>query len=414
MPFACLEASVIISGAGNGVAVVALPWLVLERTGNPAAAGIMGAATAFPLLLSSLFSGSVADTLGRRATSIVADVLSAISVAAIPFVDATIGLNLPLFVLLAAIGAVFDPAGATAREAMLPDVAARAGMRLERANGIHEAAWGVAYMVGPGVGGLLIATIGAGGALWATSLTFLVSVLLIAFLRTPGVGRPATHERPTGILRGSLEGLSFVWRDRVLRTLTVLTMVIVAIYLPIEGVILPVVFEEQGAAGRLGGTLMALSGGGVAGSLLYGAVAQRFSRRSVLIGSLVGAAAAILAISLLPPYPLLVAAAALAGFFWGPFGPLLNLRMQTFTPPAMRGRVLGILIATEYAAGPAAYLLVGWLVARFGPETVFLGTGILMVAACLGFAALPTLKHLDDEGPYSAELQPPDIKPPAV
>ncbi len=393
---------------------MALPWLVLERTGNAAAAGVVGAAAAFPLLLSSLFSGSLADTLGRRATSIVADVFSAISVAAIPFIDATMGLDLPLFVLLVAIGAVFDPAGATAREAMLPDVAARAGMRLERANGIHEAAWGVAYMVGPGVGGLLIATVGASGALWATSLTFLVSVLLIAFLRAPGVGRPATHERPSGIVRGSLEGLSFVWRDRVLRALTVLTMVIVAIYLPIEGVILPVVYEAQGAAGRLGGTLMALSAGGVAGSLLYGAVAQKLSRRAVFVGSLIGAALAILAMSLLPPFPLLIVAAALAGFFWGPFGPLLNLRMQTFTPPSMRGRVLGVLIASEYAAGPLGYLLVGWLAARLGPETVFLGTGILMVATCLGFAALPTLKHLDDEGPYSAALQPPDIKPPAV
>jgi MFS family permease len=241
-----------------------------------------------------------------------------------------------------------------------------------------------------------------------------VSVLLIALLRTPGVGRPVTHERPTGIARGSLEGLSFVWRDRVLRALTVLTMVVVAIYLPIEGVILPVLFEAQGTAGRLGGTLMALSAGGVAGSLLYGAVAQRLPRRAVLTGSLIGAALAILAMSLLPPYPVLVVAAALAGFFWGPFGPLLNLRMQTFTPPAMRGRVLGVLIATEYAAGPAGYLLVGWLVARFGPETVFLGTGVLMVAACLGFAALPALAHLDDEGPYSATLQPPDIKPPAT
>jgi len=407
-----LESSVVISGAGNGVAAVALPWLVLERTGNPAAAGIIGAAAAFPLLLSSLFSGSVADTLGRRATSMVADVLSAISVAAIPFIDATIGLDLPLFVLLAAIGAVFDPAGATAREAMLPDVAARAGMRLERANGIHEAAWGVAYMVGPGVGGLLIATVGASGALWATSVTFVASVLLVAFLRTPGVGRPATHERPAGILRGSLEGLSSVWRDRVLRALMFLTMVLVAIYLPIEGVILPVVFEAQGAAGRLGGTLMALSAGGVAGSLLYGVVAQRLSRRTVFVTSLIGAALAILAMSFLPPYPLLVAAAALAGFFWGPFGPLLNLRMQTFTPPAMRGRVLGVLIAAEYAAGPLGYLLAGWLAARLGAETVFLATGILMVAVCFGFSALPMLKHLDDEGPYSAELQPPDIKPP--
>ncbi len=86
-PFVFLEASVVFSGAGNGVASVAIPWLVLERTGDPAAAGIVGAATALPLLASSVFSGALADTLGRRRMSVVADALSALSVAAIPLVD---------------------------------------------------------------------------------------------------------------------------------------------------------------------------------------------------------------------------------------------------------------------------------------------------------------------------------------
>ncbi|MCJ7795687.1 MAG: MFS transporter, partial [Thermoleophilia bacterium] len=152
-PFVLLEAAVVTSGAGNGIASVAVPWLILERTGDPVAAGLVGAATALPLLLSSLFSGAVVDTLGQRRTSMLSDVLSAVSVAAIPLVDLVLGLDLGLIMALAVMGALFDPAGATAREAMLPSVAARGGIPLERGNGIHEAAWGVAYMVGPGLGG---------------------------------------------------------------------------------------------------------------------------------------------------------------------------------------------------------------------------------------------------------------------
>jgi MFS family permease len=412
-PFTLLEVAVVVSGAGNGVAAVAIPWLILERTGNPAAAGLVGAAPALPLLISALFSGAVVDTLGQKRTSILSDVLSAISVAAIPVVDMVFGLDLALITALAVLGALFDPAGATAREAMLPSVAARGRIPLERANGIHEAAWGIAYMIGPGLGGILVGLVGAAGALWATSLAFVLSIGAIALLRAPGVGRPAEEERPATILRGSLDGIAFVWNMRTLRAMALITMVVVAVYMPIEGVVLPVVFESQGAPGRLGLVLTALSAGAVLGSLLYSAVADRVRRYPLFVSALILASLSVFAMSLLPPYPLLVAAGALAGFFWGPMGPLLNLDMQINTPPSMRGRVLGVLMAMTYAAGPAGYLAAGWLVNRYGVESVFLGIGILIVAVAVVSSFVPSLRALDEEGPYEAELSPPEIRPPA-
>lgn len=401
------------SGAGNGIASVAIPWLILERTGDPVAAGLVGAATALPLLLSALFSGAVVDTLGQRRTSMLSDVLSAISVAAIPVADLVLGLDLGLIVVLVVVGALFDPAGATAREAMLPSVAARARLPLERGNGIHEAAWGVAYMVGPGLGGLLVALVGAVGTLWVTALAFVLSIAAIALVKAPRVGRPAEEERPASILRGSADGLSLVWKARVLRTLVLIEMVLVAVYMPIEGVVLPVFFEDQQAPGRLGLVLMALSAGAVAGALLYSVLARRIRRFPLYVSALVLASFSILAMSLLPAYPLLVAAGALAGFFSGPLGPLLNFQMQTTTPPSMRGRVVGVMMATSYAAGPAGYLVVGWLIQRYGVEPVFLGLGALFVVVAVVGSFLPALRGLDEEGPYEAELTAPELRPPA-
>ncbi len=411
MPFAYLEASVAISGAGNGVAAVAIPWLVLERTGNPAAAGIVGAATALPLLASSLFSGALADTLGRRRTSIVADALSALSVASIPLVDLLFGLDLTLIALLAAVGALFDPAGATSREAMLPEVARRGGVPLEHANGIHEAAWGTAYLVGPGIGGVLIAWVGAAGALWVTAGGFMLSILAISLVRTPGVGRPEAHEKPKNLLEGSKEGLAFVWHLRLLRTMVLVIMVVVAVYMPIEGVLLPVIFEAQDEPQRLGIVLAAMSAGSIVGSLAYSALARRMRRHHLFSAGLLLAAASVLWLSFVPPFGQMVVAGALAGFFWGPAGPLMNLVMQIHTPPAKRGRVLGVVMASYYAAGPLGYLLVGWLVKRYGVEKVFLGIGIAMVLAAAVGALMPALRALDDEGPYEAELRATDAKP---
>jgi hypothetical protein len=96
--------------------------------------------------------------------AIVSDVLSGTSVLLIPLADALGWLSVGLLAVLAVLGALFDPAGAAAREAMLPEAAAQAGWTLDRANGIHETVFGLAFLVGPGLGGLLIAVVGASGA----------------------------------------------------------------------------------------------------------------------------------------------------------------------------------------------------------------------------------------------------------
>ena len=63
-PLVLLEAATLLSGAGNGAALVLLPWIALERTGEASAAGLLAAATALPLLVSSLLSGTIVDRLG--------------------------------------------------------------------------------------------------------------------------------------------------------------------------------------------------------------------------------------------------------------------------------------------------------------------------------------------------------------
>ncbi|MFI7574622.1 MFS transporter [Micromonospora sp. NPDC049497] len=393
-PLLLVEAATLLSATGNGVAVVALPWLVLERTGSATAAGVVAAAGGLPLLLSSLVSGTVVDLLGRRRTAMVSDALSAASVAAIPLVDATLGLNLGWIVALAVLGAVFDPAGLTARETLLPAAAHAAGWRIERANGVHEAIFGLAFLIGPGVGGLLIATVGPGPTFWVTAAGFAVSVLLIAAVRLPGAGRP--ERPPSGLWRGTLEGLRFVWRDRLLRTIALITMVLVALYLPVEGVLLPAWFVAQGEPARLGAVLMAMSAGAVLGALGSSAAGRLVRRRTLMAVALVVTGVALLGLAFLPPYPVLLGFAVLVGLAYGPVNPLSNYAMQTRTPEHLRGRVVGVMTSFAYAAGPAGYLLAGPLVEGLGLRTAFLVlAGALLVAAVVA-APLPVLRALDE------------------
>src|SRR6201990_985125 len=113
----------LMAGAGNGISLVAFPWLVLQRNGSALEASIVAMAGTLPLLVATLIAGAAVDYLGRRRVAMISDALSALAVAAVPVIAMTFGvgaINVAVLACLAALGAFFDPAGITAREAMLP------------------------------------------------------------------------------------------------------------------------------------------------------------------------------------------------------------------------------------------------------------------------------------------------------
>ena len=133
-----LEASTLLSSTGNGITIVALPWLVLERTGSPTAAGVVAAATALPLLAGSLLAG----TLRTPSASVVSPGRPTPRPRArrrrSRWWSSTVGLARLVLVALAVLGALQDPAGLTARETLLPAAADAARWRLIRVNGLRK------------------------------------------------------------------------------------------------------------------------------------------------------------------------------------------------------------------------------------------------------------------------------------
>src|SRR3954452_23249980 len=138
------------AGAGNGISLVAFPWLVLQRDGSAVKASIVAMAGTLPLLVATLIAGAAVDYLGRRRVSMISDALSALSVIAVPVIALAFGVhvvNVAVLAGLAALGALFDPAGMTARETTLPEAAQRAGWTLDHANSVYEAVFNLSYIV---------------------------------------------------------------------------------------------------------------------------------------------------------------------------------------------------------------------------------------------------------------------------
>jgi H+ antiporter protein len=398
--FAALSAA-----AGNGISMIAFPWLVLQHNGSASDAAIVAGAASLPLLFSTLIAGTAVDYLGRRRVSVISDALSAATVAAVPVLALTIGhdsITVGVLAVLAGLAALFDPAGITARQSMLPEAAAAAGWTLDRTNGFYEAIFNGAYVVGPGLGGLLIATVGGINTMWVTVGAFGVSILAIGVLRLPGVAAPSVEARPDGVWSGMLDGLRFVWNLRVLRTLALVDLAMTALYLPMESVLFPKYFTDRHEPAHLGWVLVALSIGGLAGALAYPWLVRRMSRRSTLLTAMLTLGVCSALISTLPPLPVILLLCALIGLVYGPIAPIYNYVMQTKSPPQLRGRVVGVMTSLAYAAGPLGFMLAGPLTDAAGLRTTFLVLAIPMIVIGLVSLGLSSLRELDESpGPVT-------------
>jgi H+ antiporter protein len=396
-PLFLIFLAALTAGAGNGISIVAFPWLVLQHNGSALDASIVAMAGTLPLLVATLIAGAAVDYLGRRRVSMISDGLSALAVAAVPVIALTFGvgaINVAVLAGLAALGAFFDPAGMTARETMLPEAATRAEWTLDHANSVYEAVFNLAYIVGPGIGGLLIATLGGINTMWVTAGAFLLSISAVAVLRLEGAGTPNREHLPQ-VWAGIVEGLKFVWHTPVLRTLAFIDLAATGLYMPMESVLFPKYFTDRNEPAQLGWVLVALSVGGLIGALGYAVWSKYSNRRTIMLIAVLVLGVAMTVIAFLPPLPVILVLCAIVGLVYGPMAPIYNYVMQTRAPSHLRGRVVGVMGSLAYAAGPLGLVVAGPLADAAGLHVTFLALSLPMLLLGVVAIFLPALRHLD-------------------
>jgi MFS family permease len=380
LPIAALLAADAVSNTGNTIARIAIPWFVLEATGSAALTGLAAFFTFLPVVISAFFGGALVDRFGFRRTSVAADLASAAAVAAIPLVDALSGIEVWQVMALVFVGALLDAPGVTAREALLPDLAELGSMRIERAAGLHGAIARGSVLVGAPLGGVLVATLGTTTALWIDAASFLVSALivraLVPALRPHGQG----EDDPTRYFAQLAEGVRFIASDRLLRAIVLTVLLTNFLDAPISSVVYPVLVRETfGGPEYLGLMLGTFGGAAFVGSLAFGALGHRLRRRGVFVGCFFTCALMLLVISTLPPFPVVLAALAVAGFAAGPLNPVIGAVEYERVPPRLRGRVFGAVTAGAWASIPLGTILGGIAVQALGVQTTLLLIGIAYV-----------------------------------
>lgn len=385
-----------LSLLGNTVAAIALPWLVLLRTGDAAAVGLVAAASALPMLVSAVAGGVLIDRVGRRRLSVGADLASAVCVAALPVVDGLSGLTVAWFVVLGVAGVVFDVPGMTAREALASDVASATGVGMERLAGLRESISGGVVILGPAAAGALIMIADPTTVLWLTAACSALAALVTLTL-PKHIGLQSTPSPEGGGLRADVaRGFGVLRRDRVLTAITLVSAGSAVVLAPLENLVLPVYLVGEGSPGGFGLVVSCLAVGGIGGAGLYAAFGSRWSRRTVFVTAQIVSTVGTAGLALLPPVPVMLVAAVLAGIGAGPMSSLLLVLVMERIPEEVRGRVLGLQNAVSMTAIPlgtlGAGLLVEWIGLRQTGALLAVSWGVVALSA----VALPALRQLDE------------------
>ncbi|WP_313407485.1 MFS transporter [Aeromicrobium sp.] len=397
-------ASYFVSVLGNSIAAIALPLIVLQSTGSAMSAGWVAAATAVPAVLAGLFMGVVIDRINRVTSSVVTDLVSAASVAALPIVDGLVGLEVGWFVLFGVVGSLGDVPGMTAREALLPRVARSSTISTERLIGLRESLGGISLLIGPAVAGLLMTLFEGSTVLWVTAGTsFLAALLTLGIPRH--VGRPddAPATAPLGAWNEFVEGWRLLTRTRLVAVVTGLSLLSVMTLSAFQALILPVHFTLIDQPGRLGFVLTSIAAGLLTGSALYVAFTHRLTRRVWLVTGLLVSSLGFLVIGLLPTTWLLLTGGFVLGLGSGLCGALLGLLTISAVPESALGRVMGTQNALMTAAAPAAILLAAVVIEQVSLTVAALGFVALWVLTSVVAVADPALRDLDPNEPETVD-----------
>jgi MFS family permease len=379
-----LAAAALFASAGNSAVHIAIPWLVLEITGSSANAGVVLGISGFSVIFTAPIIGGLIAVLGARPVSIWADIISAGSVVLFPIIGTLFGLNLASLLIIAIVGALFDPAGSTARKSLIQPVAERDGLSLLKFNGTYEAAATIGTVIGPTGAALAIGFVGINTTFYLIAIVFILASCLAFFI--PVVTTHVQTEESFSISNVFSEtriGIKALWRDKPLMSLVGLYTLLTAIYMPVESIVLSRYFRDINEPQTLGFVLSAMSVGIVIGALQFHRAVRVFSPGNMVIISMTLIGAVVCAMAFLPNAIIFIGLGLALGLAFGPVSPMNNFLVQQRMPQHLHGPVFGTQFSLMYLATPAGTLALGLIVQSVAIPPLLFWIGALFIGVTL-------------------------------
>ena len=385
--FRLLAGGQFTSTIGDYCYAVALPWLVLSTHGSAILLGTVLACYGVPRTVLIPVGGVLADKVGPRTVMLAADAARCVLVAVLAVLAARHTVSLAaLGPVAAGIGAgegLFIPASFAIMPSLLN------GERLAAGNAISTAAVQAGSLLGPALGGALVAATRV--STWAFAIdaaSFAVSAATLALIprkAAAGTLSAAADEAAADGADGGDQGvLAFMKKSRALQVILVMVIAANLAGGGIDGVALPSLAHARFGAAGYGALLACFAAGSVLGTLA--AARTGGLRRPTIFASMVFLVdATALALT---PYLGGEAGAAAALFVGGAANGLGNVTfltvMQKRTPPALLGRVMSAIMLCAFGSFPLSVAVSGVLVRHIGPSLFFPVAGGIVAVAILG------------------------------
>jgi MFS family permease len=372
---------------------IAEAWLVLQLTGSSLALGSVLVLGAVPRAVLMAVGGAVVDRLSARVTMVGSMALRAAFVA--PFAALVITGHAQMWqvYVVALVMGVGDAFFMPARSAILPSVVAPS--ELEASNAVLNVSGQSAVVVGPVVGGLIVAALGTGWAFAADGLFFAIGLLFVLWLpRTQS--NAAGMARPRAGLGGDIvAGLRYAWADYGIRLTLIVIAVIDFAANGAIGVGLPTLAHGRYAAGAAGlGVLFGAWGVGATAGAIGAGLVRPPKRMGLLIVALcVWLGLGMVGVGLVPSLAPAALLMGLSGIGTGVVNTYGISWLQRRTERSMAGRVMSLIMLASVGLTPIGYAASGAL-AQFNPALLFLIAGAMMIACGLGAVASPRVRAL--------------------
>ncbi len=393
--FGLLWAGDSVSQIGDGVFTVAIAWQVYALSNAPTALAIVGLARVVPMIGFVLFSGALADRLDRRSLLIVGAAVPGAAVAVLAALALGGGLVLWQIWAISAVVGLGRAIAGPASGAIVPELVPQA--LLVQANSLSQLMRPLAAtLIGPALGGVLVASVGAGSAFAFDAVSFGVGVVALLAIRP----RPRLRDEGerASLLTDLREGFAFVRSQTwIWGTLGVATVWVLVIVGPFEVLVPYVVKNDLGAGAREFGAVFAAGG---VGAIVAGLGMGHFGlpRRNVtfmLLGWATGCAAVIGIALAVSSWQAAVAMAVSQSMFT--IGEIIWVTlMQSLVPGELLGRVRSIDWLLSIGLLPVGYAAVGPIADAIGARTTLVGAGVLSTVLVVATLALPGMR--DPEG----------------
>ncbi len=362
---------------GDALVIVAIGLYVTRLTGNPSDVGLVLTAYSLPLVLFILFGGVIADRLPRQAVMIVADVARAVLHGALALLIVTDSVRIWHMVV---IGVLFSTAESFFRPAYTGLVPQTVPERdIQGAQALGGVSRELASFASPALATALVLGVGGAAAFALDAATFVVSAILLCWVRTRSRGEPGRRSTMVGELRDgwvAVRERAWVWG-----TILAFSGALLFALAPFFVLGASVARDVYGADAVFGLANAAFGVGTITGAV----IGSRWRPRRPMLAGMLAAVpwpGAIAVYGAGPPVAVLYAAMACAGLGIGLFAVWWETALAQRIPAHLLSRVSAWDWMGSLALLPLGYLLAGPMAQEFGAVEVLVGGGLLGLLSC--------------------------------